>query len=96
MESKAVNLQKELQQQQEEVDALSALWIAVVDPNTRPKGPQFHVWIERYGFDAVDHGIRALAKKLLVLESMNAISQYKFATKCMQCHAGVQHAQESD
>src|SRR5512133_3501752 len=84
MDSKAELLQKQLKQQQEEAAALSALWNSVVDPTTLPKGPQFHLWIERYGFDAVDHGIRALAKKLLVSGGMDDVSQYKFATKCMQ------------
>jgi hypothetical protein len=60
----AGDLRARLRVQEDEIDALMELWLAVLPVDWMPGHGQFLVWIQRYGLALVEKGITVAAGKL--------------------------------
>jgi hypothetical protein len=66
---KAEDLRRRYETRKAEIQALALLWKSLLPAKFLPGGRQFSIWIDRYGFELTEKGIRLAAVKFNVLES---------------------------
>ena len=66
---KAEDLRCRYERRQAEIQALALLWKLLLPEEFLPAGRQFSIWIDRYGFELTEKGVRQTAIKFSILES---------------------------
>ena len=66
---KAEDLRRRYETRQAEIQALALLWKSLLPEEFLPAGRQFSIWVDRYGFELTEKGIRQTAIKFNFLEA---------------------------
>lgn len=57
------------ERRQGEIKALALLWKSLLPKEFLPAGRQFSIWLDRYGFELTEKGIRQTAVKFNIVET---------------------------